>query len=249
MSRALSIRFQPPEQLAGPARDLLAQLQRAANGAPVLGHDADHEPLALVASPVQQQLNARALRHRLRTLERERALKAVDGTATWILTDRLSLNPDLGERIGHVIVGPGLGTGRIVYGPPDLCLPAGRYIAVIECRVTSMADRRWARLTGEVILNNRQYLSQQTKTLAAAGAVVFRLPFRVRETDLLRQADPMMEVRLNLKSIVGIEVTQVAVVSKASGLRTLVGHPLAHLRSAGNAGLRWMGRKLAGRRR
>lgn len=244
MSQALSIRFQPPEHLSGPARDLLTLLRRTAGSDPIVRHDERIEPLALPPSPAQEQLNVRVLRHRLRTLERERALKTVDGTATWIITDRMSLNPDLGERIGHSIVGTGLGKGRIVYGPPDLYLPAGHYLAIIEFQVTNMVDRRWTRVTGEVILNNQKYLSQQTKTISVEGTYAFRLPFRVRENDLLRHATPAIEVRLNLRNVVGVTVTQVAVVSKAPGVRTLAAHPAAHLNSAGNAWLRWVGRSI-----
>lgn len=247
MSHSLSIRFQPPEQLSGPARDLLELLSRARGvGAALTVQEAGlTEPLALPPSPAQEQFNARALRQKLRLLERERALKSVDGTATWIITDRMSFNPDLGEQVGRHIVGTGLGKGRIVFGPHGLCLPAGLYMAVIEFRLTNMVDRRWARLTGEVILNNQKYLSQQTKTLWGAGAYVFRLPFRVRENDLLRHADPAIEVRLNLRNVVGVTVTQVAVLSKTSGMRTLAAHPGAYLNSAGNAWLRWAARRSA----
>lgn len=245
MSQPLSIRFQPPDQLSGPARDLLAFFRRTTHSGPIIGHGERIEPLALPPSREQAQLNARALRCRLRALEQERALKTVDGTATWIITDRMCLNPDLGERIGPSIVATGVGKGRIVYGPADLCLPAGRYMAVIEFQVTNMADRRWARVTGEVILNNQKYLSQQTKALTAPGTYAFRLPFRVREDDLLRHATPMIEVRLNLRNVVGVTVRQVAILSKAPGLRTLAAHPVAHLNSAGNAWLKWVARKIA----
>lgn len=244
MSQSLSIRFQPPEHLTGPTRDLLALLRSPAVAEPIVRHEERIEPLALPPSPEQDQLNVRILRHRLRTLEKERAMKTVDGAATWIVTDRMSLNPELGERIDNSIVGAGLGKGRIVYGPPDLCLPSGLYMAVIEFQLTDMLDNRSARVTGEVILNNQQYLSQQTKTISVKGSYVFRLPFRVREKDLLRYVAPAIEVRLNLKSVVGAKVTQVAIVSRPPGARSLVAHPRAHLHSAGNVWLKWLGRKV-----
>lgn len=241
MSQALSIRFQPPEHLSGPARDLLVSLRHPAVSEPIVHQDEKVEPVALPLSPAQEQLNTRMLRQRLRALERERAMKTVDGTATWIVTDRMSFNPDLGERIGNNIVGPGLGTGRIVYGPPDLCLPAGLYMAVIEFQVTNMAGRKKARVAGEVTLNNKKNLSQQNKTLTAAGTYAFRLPFRLREEDLLRHAEPAIEVRLNLKNVVGVTVTQVAVVFKAPGMRTLA----MQLSSTGSAWLKRVRRKIA----
>lgn len=251
MSRALSIRFQPSEHLSGPARDLFAELRKTASSKPIAGYSDQIAPIALPPSPAQEQLDARTLRRRLRTLERERTLKAVDGTSTWIITDRMAFNPDLGERVGHHIVGTGLGKGRIVYGPHDLSLPAGRYMAVIELQVTNMVDRGWARATGEVVLKNQKYLSQQTKLVLDRGKYTFRLPFRVREADLLQhaasilqQTGPIIEVRLNLRSVVGVEVTQVAVVSKASGIRAIAAHPVAHLKSTGNACLRWIGRSI-----
>lgn len=249
MSQSVSIRFQPPEQLSGPAKGLLALLRSPAGAQPIGRRDVAVEPLALPPSPEQEQLNARAndlaLRRRLRNLENERALKTVDGSATWVITDRLAVDPDLGERIGNSIVGAGLGKGRIIYGPHDLCLPSGRYWAIIELRVTNMLDRRSARVTGEVILNNQRYLSQQTKMILAKGSYVFRLPFRVRESDLFRYSTPALEVRLNVKSVVGVKVKQVAIVSKPPGIRNLLAHPWAHLHSAGNAGLRWLGRSVA----
>lgn len=245
MSQTVSIRFQPPGQLSGPARELLELLRRTVTAGPVVRQDEKTTPVVLPPSHLQQQMNVRALRHSLRKLERERALNSVDGTATWIITERMCLNPDLGERVDRRIVGPGLGIGRIVYGPPDLCLPAGRYMAIIEFEVTNMIDRRWARVTGEVILNNQKFLSQQTKVLTAAASYTFRLPFRVREEDLLRQSTPAIELRLNLRDVVGVTVTQVAVFSRAPGVRTLAAHPLAHLASAGTALLRWARKKIA----
>ncbi|VXC01945.1 hypothetical protein [Brevundimonas sp. G8] len=221
MSQAISIRFQPPEHLSGPARDLLVSLRRPTGSEPIVQHDEKIEPVALPPSPRQEQLNARALRQKLRALEKERALKTVDGAATWIVTDRLSHNPDLGERIDNTIVGDGVGTGRIIYGPPDLCLPAGLYMAIIEFQVTNMGDRKRARVTGEVTLNNRTNLCQQTKKITALGKSTFHLPFRLREDDLMRHVVPAIEVRLNLKDVVGVTVTQVAVVFKVPGLHTL----------------------------
>lgn len=241
MSQSLSIRFQPPEQLTGPTRDVFMLLRNPIGYEPGSQHDAI-EPPTLPVSLAQDQLNERLLRQKLRTLERERALKTVDGTAIWIITDSMSLNPALGERMDDRIVGAGLGKGRIFYGPHNFCLPSGVYMAIIEFHVTNMVDKRRARVAGEVILNNQKYLSQQTKSISAKGSYTFRLPFRVRENDLLEQIRPAIEVRLNLKTVVGVVITQVAVLAKPSSMRSFAAHPAAHLHSTANAWLKRVGR-------
>ena len=67
----------------------------------------------------------------------------------------------------------------------------------------------------------------------------------MRENDLLRYQTPMIEVRLNVRNVVGVTVTQVAVVSTAPGVGSLAAHPVAHLHSAGNAWVRRIGRSMA----
>jgi hypothetical protein len=243
MGHPLSIRFQAPERVTGPAKDVFVLLMDSLPSADFVER-AESEPVALRASPEQDALSTRNLRVRFRSLERERALKTVDGIATLILTDSICFNPELGRRVDTSIVGDGLGTGRIIYGPHEFCLPAGHYIAVIEFQVTSLPDSARVRVAGEVILNNQKYLSQQRKNISAKGSYIFRLPFTVTEPHLLDYAAPALEIRLNLRGIVGIVITQVAVVYRARRAASILAYPISHLRSASNASIRWIGKKI-----
>jgi hypothetical protein len=244
MGQPLSIRFQSPKELTGPTRDLFAQLIDPLN--PLEG-TVPKEEIDTVPLPVtreQGELTARELRRDMRKLEKERALRTSDGTATWIITDQMCFDPSLSKRVKGGIVGEGLGRGRIIYGPHDFRVAPGYYTAIIEFHVTSMLDARRVRIAGEVILNNKLYLSQQTIAVSAASAHVFRLPFRVREAAILAHLTAAIEVRLNVKGIVSVTVDQVSVVYKTSPLRSICNHPLAHLASAGNAAIRAIGKKI-----
>ena len=249
MSQALSIRFQPPEHLSGPARDLLALLRCTADSEPIVRHDEMIEPLALPPSPVQAQLNARALRHRLRTLERERALKSVDGTATWIITDRMSLNLDLrgADRPQHRRHRPGQGPDRL---RPARSVPAGGSLHG-DHRVPSDKYGGSQMGAGDGRSHPEQSEISEPADQDADGRGHVHVPPAApgAEDDLLRHATPAIEVRLNLRNVVGVTVTQVAIVSKAPGVRTFAAHPAAHLNSAGDAWLRWVGRRSPSRAR
>lgn len=248
MGQSLSIRFQTPKDLTGPARDLFAELLDPLPSTQGSFRDDSSEIVQFSISKEQEALSVRDLRRQLRRLEKERTLKTADGTATWIVTDRICFDPTLGTKVKTSIVGEGLGKGRIIYGPHDFRLAPGYYMAIIEFQVTNMLEARHVRIAGEVSLNNKRYLSQQTKTVFTQGSHVFRLPFRLREAIIMDHSTAAIEVRLNVKGIIGLTVSQVAVVYKAAILRNVLAHPIAHLTSAANAWVRAVGRKIVTRR-
>lgn len=244
MGQSISIRFQAPRDLTGPARDLFAELMEPLPTTQGAFRDGSSEDVQFSISKEQEALTARNLRRELRRLESKRAQQTVDGTATWIITDRICFDPALAERVNTSIVGEGLGKGRIIYGPYDFRLAPGNYMAIIEFQVTSMLESRRVRVAGEVSLNNQRYLSQQTKTVSAKGAHVFRLPFRMREAVIMDHSTSAIEVRLNVKGVIGVTVSQVTVVYKAARLRNVIAHPIAYLTSAANAWVRGIGRRV-----
>jgi hypothetical protein len=242
MSQSLSIRFQEPKDITGPTKDLFAELMVPSNTGQSGSRRDIIDTVELPLSNEGYSLSIRNKRYELRRLEKERALKTVDGTATWIITDSICFNPALGERVNNSIVGEGIGKGRIIYGPHGFSLAPGYYMAIVEFKITNMLEAKRVRVTGEVILNNQRYLSQQNKFLFFKGSYVFRLPFKIREEALLNYLSPTIEVRLNIKGLIGVTVDQVAVVYKAASLPNFFIHPGAHLRSAANGAVRWLGK-------